>query len=143
MMSNAKGESQTQLEALIPKLWDAWENKSLFIQQINQQLASKKTKILEKSCLFIETLIQSSNIEELQYLKPLTKNLVALTKQKSPLIRKAVVKVFKEAYLWMGDLFDPILNNANMDGSTKKELEKYKEGVMSSEMKVGVKKQKK
>ena len=76
-------------------------------------------------------------------MKPLTKNLIALTKQKSPLIRKAVVKVLKEAYLWMGDSFDAILNNDGMDAATKKELEKYKADVMSSEMKVGVKKQKK
>ena len=32
MMSNAKGESQTKLDLLIPQLWDAIDNKTFFIQ---------------------------------------------------------------------------------------------------------------
>lgn len=137
MMSNAKNESLAKLETFIPQLWDAWSNKGAFIQIINNHLASKKTKLLEKSCTFIDMLLQAGNIEELQFMKPFTKNLAKMTKQKSPLVRKAVVKLLKEAYLWMGNKFDEIQNHTDMDSATQKDLVKYREGVTSSEMKVG------
>lgn len=60
-----------------------------------------------------------------------------LSKQKSPLIQKALQKVLKEAYLWMGDKFSTIMADPGMDPSTKAELQKYIEGVSKSEMKEG------
>lgn len=85
----------------------------------------------------MEILLLDGNIEELQGLKPLKDNLIKLTKQKSPLIRKSVMKVFKEAYLWMGDKINPIIEDPGFDKAGKSDFDKYVAGVMSSDMKVG------
>lgn len=63
-----------------------------------------------------------------------------MTKEKSPLIRKAIMKVIKEAYLWLGDKINFIVEDAAFDSAAKSDFDKYKSSVMSSDMKIGQKK---
>lgn len=53
------------------------------------------------------------------------------------------MKVIKEAYLWLGDKIDFLVDDPSFDKAGKAEFDKYKAQVTSSEMKVGQKKQKK
>lgn len=47
------------------------------------------------------------------------------------------MKVFKEAYLWLGEKINPIIEDPGFDKAGKSDFEKFKAGVVSSDMKIG------
>lgn len=92
---------------------------------IKEGLSNKKPKIKEKTCSFLETLLVEGNFDELEKLSPFKDQIIKLSKEKSPILRKVSFKLIKEAYLWGPTEIQPILDG--LGAKEKSDFEKYKE----------------
>jgi hypothetical protein len=141
ILSNAKGKSASSANDFIDIIWDCWDDKSQIISILNKNLGGKKPKTQEKSLYFISELIKNGNIEEMKGIKNFEKDLIELSKSRTAGIRKNVISIYKEAYVWLGSKFVPEIEK--LAAPQVKEIKTFITELTEADMKVGQKKQKK
>ena len=140
-LSNAKGKSMKRAYGFIDLLWDACDDKNKVMEILAKNLDSKKMKIQDKTLIFILELVKKGNVEEMKKLAPFVKGFIKLTKSRTASIRKNVVKIYKEAYIWLGKNFDSEIEK--LGKPQIKDIRNFISELTEDDMKVGQKKEKK
>lgn len=140
-LSNAKGKSKKRTHDFIDLFWDSRDDKDKIIEILGKNLESKKVKVQDKTLIFILELIKKGNVAEMNNLAPFVKGFIKLTKSRTSSIRKNVVNVYKEAYIWLGKKFDPEIEK--LGKPQIKDIRNFISELTDDDMKVGQKKEKK